>query len=129
MYLVPKEVVTDINPYYTEFHDFELIGYWQSSEPHYFSCGYVTPVFLGHAEKVCKTFDGKYREWSFDYEAPKSNKENKWILFFMGCDDGHTGLRFETKEAAIEWIKDCKIVDFKNFVYSDDYQGILCYHN
>lgn len=31
--------------------------------------------------------------------------DNPYVVFFHGCDDGHTGLRFKTKELMIEFIE------------------------
>jgi hypothetical protein len=37
-------------------------------------------------------------------------------ILFKGCDDGHMGIRFESREAAIKWIEDCKLGEFEQIV-------------
>ena len=127
MYLIPKELVT-----YSKWHsflDFELLGYWQSSEACYYSCGLITPVSLGHtkSEYMMKGLHGA--TWQFGYLAPGTNPGHEWALFFRGCDDGHTGIMFESREAALQWIADCTEVDFSKFIYNEKYKDITCYHN
>lgn len=49
--------------------------------------------------------------------------EHCHILFFLGCDDGHVGLRFKTKKAALNYVEN--LVIFED-VFKEEK---LLYHN
>lgn len=131
MYLIkPEQLDGKINPYYTKFidsHGVELIGYWPASEKFYFCAdsedGAVAPVFL--IDTVHPDFHHWTNEkWLFDTEYSRQEKgeviHGDWALFFLGCDDGHTGKRFATKEEALYWIAKCPEIDFKELVWPSD---------
>ncbi len=131
---------------------FQLIGYWPAREHFYFCCnsahGAVAPVVLGYT-KGWKSNPGTNpddnNEFYFNSEYYWDDKldkavcypgkgEGDWILFFVGCDDGHTGKRFKSKVEALQWIADCPEIDFYEVVYGKDENGKrkdygLEYHN
>ena len=48
------------------------------------------------------------------------------VLFFKGCDDGHVGKRFKTKEEAFEYLQ---LIDVFEDVFEDVFDEELQYHN
>lgn len=124
-------------PVQPEWQMWELIGYWPCSESIYYSCssehGEVVPVFLGHTVEKNPHSPWYGQNWYFDTET-KFHKEHgeritevredvvgkEWALFFEGCDDGHCGLRFSSKEEALKWIADCPEIDFKEVIWGVD---------
>lgn len=60
--------------------------------------------------------------WAVDIEDMLGIRTN--YLFFQGCDDGHVGLPFKTKQEALDWIRDCPYVDFAKIVAAG-YSGEL----
>lgn len=58
-----------------------------------------------------------------DFEKIKQHMvDNPVVLFFKGCDDGHVGKRFKTKEDAMEYLQ---LIDVFEDVFDEDLQ----YHN
>lgn len=113
MILLPPDSVA-IDDYCKSFLNFELIGFWPcSGESEYFACSaagcQVAPVFLGYN-----------KEFWFDAERQGDKEKDHWILFFLGCDDGSSGLRFNTKELALKWIYECLEVDFAQILRGRD---------
>lgn len=37
-------------------------------------------------------------------------------ILFQGCDDGHMGIKFESRVAAIKWIDECTFGEFEQIV-------------
>lgn len=109
MFLLSKETVGECaNAHMTSFLDFKLLGFMPCSDKGSYYCfetklGKIVPVFLGKLER---------KIFSDHKETDVLVKEKPWILFFKGCDDGSYGLRFETEDSAISWIREQKEVDF-----------------
>ncbi len=93
MYLIPTELVAPhINPFFLrERQGWKLLGfmsctYSNGSLTKYYSVatthGRVVPVYW-----LSEGYGG-----------------SKPVLFFMGCDDGHTGIHFTTEEEAMQWL-------------------------
>lgn len=126
MFLLPIDTVKPhINDYYLEYcKGSELLGFIPCSsanEGHsrYFSveteCGRVVPVF--------------YVPDMLFISEPKDATPGP-ALYFMGCDDGSTGMKFESKEAALQWIKDCPYAEFEEFFLAQyEFKVKLEYHN
>lgn len=128
MYLLPPETLkpTGMMEWGTDYHgnlkpNTEFLGYWQSSESFYYSCGFFAPVYLFNRINWLQKPGTKEFciDWDFDYPNPKV-KKGDWVLFFPGCDDGSLGLYFQTRKEALKWIEDCQEVDFYRFVYPFD---------
>lgn len=127
MYLLPIEMVKPhINEYYLTFRDgSELLGFMACSTPaqpwaSYYSVdtpkGRVVPVFY-------------VPDMVFDSEGEEAQPGP--ALFFQGCDDGHTGLKFASKDDALKWVEDCPYHDFE-LMFRDAAAGTipkLYYHN
>ncbi len=61
---------------------------------------------------------GTYTDYVNNYNAVKKNiAENPYLLVFVGCDDGDTGMRFPDRETALDYIQN-QIVYFDE-VYED----------
>ena len=139
MILLPIEAVKPyINEYYLTFRsrNCELLGFMPCSShdngaySNYYSCettkgSRVVPVFYV-SDMV---FDHEHKGQPF-YDQPGP------ALFFMGCDDGHKGLKFESREAALKWIDDQTITDFDLLlnINAENYKSgkptiPFCYHN
>ena len=122
MYLINKNDI-DYTDWMGSYLWFELIGFWQCSEKErYYSngseCGRIVPVFVGDSidSNPGSPYFGK--KWKFDTEKYKTDEElGDWVLVFKGCDDGHIGMRFNSREEAIQFIKDCDYIDFADFVH------------
>jgi hypothetical protein len=155
MYLIsPETLKGKIDDYFSqymttgennsEYQMWELIGYWPVSEHIYFSCrskhGEVVPVFLGHTieKNPASPYFGQMWYFHTEYKSEKIKGEwfhnpvkeivGEWALFFVGCDDGHCGKRFVSKEAALEWIANNPEIDFKQVVWGNKDYG-LEWHN
>lgn len=109
MILLPIATILPlINPYYTSFRKGELLGFMPCSVgedgySRYYSCPTsqvvrVAPIFY-------------LDDMVFDSE-PNDAKPGP-ALFFHGCDDGHMGMKFDSKEEALKWIEDCPYNDFE----------------
>lgn len=59
-----------------------------------------SPVLYLHTDKFL--FDSEYTIAKYE-ECLAKYESKRHILFFVGCDDGHVGLRFESKEQALEY--------------------------
>lgn len=108
MFLIPTEIVLPhISPYYTTYRQgSELLGFYPCTRVGeqgitYYSeetpMGGVVPVFY----VPDMVFDSQENDYT-----------PRHALFFMGCDDGHTGLIFDSKQAALSWLAECPYMDF-----------------
>lgn len=127
MYLISIDAVTPhINSYYLTYRrGSRLLGFMPCSQPQdawakYYSVeterGRVVPVFY-------------VPDMVFDSEAGDAKPGP--ALYFMGCDDGHTGLKFESEAQAMQWLNDCPYGDFE-FLFRDASNGVipkLHFHN
>lgn len=68
----------------------------------------LAPAFLYHS-------DLQNNNYAFDSYVGEDFKEhiknNPWAILFQGCDDGHCGRRFSTKQEAINFLQNLKSFD------------------
>jgi hypothetical protein len=128
MYLLPVDVVSPhINHYYLSFRvGSTLLGFMScpsmndSVNIDYFSVdskhGRVVPVFLVPNMK---------------FDSDDSDEAPGWALYFMGCDDGSTGLKFKTRIDAMLWIDNAKYGGFADLMAASWEQSgpKLYFHN
>lgn len=113
---------------------------------HYYASGDVSAVFMYENNPYDETdkkrfflFDSEYSKL-FSYEKKPHSKEyhtvkkpdfeqkikyyndNPIVLFFLGCDDGHVGMRFKTKTNAMEFLQMLT-------VFEDVFEFPLEHHN
>jgi hypothetical protein len=110
MILIPPEALKDnINSFYTRFrHNSELLGYFPCSNMEDIWCSYYTVLTEDKLQRVAPVF--YIPDMVFDSEPIGATPSP--ALFFLGCDDGPLGMKFVSKEEALEWIKLCPYVDF-----------------
>lgn len=115
MILLPiASVAPYINNYYMTFLNGELLGFMPCSEgadgySRYYSVettkgSRVVPVFFLPA---------------FKFDSDHSDDPKGPVLFFHGCDDGHMGLKFQSKEDALTWIDEYPLTDFELILERD----------
>ena len=114
MFLIPVEIVKPhVHPFFSKNDSYwNLLGYMPSnSDPeassHYYSVeteyGRVVPVYF-----LAKGYG--------DASQP--------LLFFRGCDDGHTGIPVASLDEALEWIKNCPYAEFDS-LFRASCDGVL----
>ena len=116
MILLPLSTVAPlINAYYTK-HNGDLLGFLPCSViesdrqqyERYHSCETtmnvrVVPIFY---------MDNLAFDSSPDLITP--------ALFFRGCDDGHLGLRFASRDEAMSWLQNCPYNDFAMMISDNE---------
>jgi hypothetical protein len=115
MFLIPPDALKDnINDYYTTYGNDrgQLIGYFPCSNTEDIWCSYYTVLSKDKLQRFAPVF--YVSDMLFDSEP--NDAVPGPALFFMGCDDGHMGMKFVSKEEALDWIKWCPYVDF-NVLY------------
>lgn len=114
MILIPPQALEgNIDEFYTEFRSTsELLGYFPCSNTEDIWCAYYTVLSKDKMQRVVPVF----YEPNLDFDTGDAGSGP--ALYFMGCDDGHLGLRFDNREEAIEWIKTCPYVDYDH-LYRD----------
>jgi hypothetical protein len=108
MILLPIAAVEPyINSYYMTFPKGELLGFIPCSSSDDYSKYYSVETTKG--SRVVPVFF--IPEFKFDSDNSDDNKGP--VLFFHGCDDGHIGLKFTTKEDALKWIDEYPLTDYE----------------
>lgn len=53
--------------------------------------------------------------------------ENPYVLIFKGCDDGHVGLRFSSKDEVYSYLKSLEVFEnvFENESKKNDHQTLI----
>lgn len=118
MILLPVELVKPyINEYYLTYrNNAELLGFMPCSEVEDGHSRYYS-VTTTKGSRVVPIFF--VPDMVFDSDYTTGNKDPQPALFFMGCDDGHMGLTFKSKTAALQWIDDQKVTDFELMLERD----------
>jgi hypothetical protein len=138
MILLPIEAVKPyINDYYLTFRQkSELLGFIPCSagEDHGYSRYYSCETTKGI--RVVPVFYVADMVFDHEHEGQPFYNEPGPALFFMGCDDGHKGLKFASREDALKWIDEQIICDYEMLLTTeaDNYRAgrptiPFCYHN
>ena len=117
---------TDTHNYYTLENEYPDAEYKRVSPVlggdrryPYCSVEYIAEGDLIKKENYKKSgYKGTYEEYVQRYNQVKEHiKNNPYLLIFVGCDDGDTGMRFPDEASAINYISN-EIVYFDE-VYED----------
>jgi hypothetical protein len=128
MFLIPPAALEGkINTYYTTWRrDSVLLGYFPCENTEEIWCKYYSVGTLDEKHRVVPVF--YVPDMVFDGEPEYAVPGH--ALFFLGCDDGHLGLKFEEKHKALQWIDDCPYVDFNQLYIAYTHGKVdLLFHN
>lgn len=137
------EYDTETVNWYIKTYKAELLGWLYTTENNYYTIplknekASVTPLML-FKRKLSETSHFAFEnEMVFTCTRLPNNKYNivqtnveefkdvcekyPWIIMTEGCDDGHIGWRFETKDLAKRWVYYLSITNFQD----KDYDSFL----
>lgn len=117
MILLSIDTVTPfINSYYLTYRqNSELLGFMPCSQVDNNHAAYYS-VATTKGVRVAPVF--YVPNMIFDSEGDHAVAGP--ALFFRGCDDGHMGIKFETKADALQWLDACPYNDFEFLVQAYD---------